>query len=163
MFEMTRDVPFAGTRMLEAPVSATEIATRVSRTTHPDLKNSWVVPMRPEKGYISLVRRCFFDFVLVSLLPRLNPDCCSFAGEGDRQGLPASSPRGQGAPGKKSSPERGASKGGQEGEERKEGAAPRDLRQEPPRGREGGTPSARFSRDFGLRDRGRGRQHTLAR
>ena len=40
MFEMTRDVPWAGTRMLEAPVSATEIATSVLRTTHPDLMDS---------------------------------------------------------------------------------------------------------------------------
>jgi len=30
---------------------------RVEKTTHPDMKNSRVVPMRPEKGYISLVRR----------------------------------------------------------------------------------------------------------
>jgi len=61
MFEMTRDVPWVGTRMLEAPVSVSDIAARVSKTTHPDLKNSRVVPMRPEKGYISLVRRrlCF--------------------------------------------------------------------------------------------------------
>jgi len=59
MLEMTRDVPWAGTRMLEAPVSATEIATQVLRTTRPDLKDSRVVPMRPEKGYISLIRRCF--------------------------------------------------------------------------------------------------------
>jgi len=50
MFEMTRDVPWVGTRMLEAPVLATEIASRVSRTTHPDLKDSRVVPVRPEKG-----------------------------------------------------------------------------------------------------------------
>ena len=61
MFGMTRDVPWVGTRMLEAPVSASDIAARVSKTTHPDLKNSQVVPMHPEKGYISLVRRrlCF--------------------------------------------------------------------------------------------------------
>ena len=59
MFEMTRDVPWVGTRMLEAPVSATKIASQVSRTTHPDLKDSLVVPMRPEKGYISLVRHRF--------------------------------------------------------------------------------------------------------
>jgi len=45
--------------MLEAPVLAMEIASRDSRTTHPDLKDSRVVPMRPEKGYISLVRRRF--------------------------------------------------------------------------------------------------------
>jgi len=61
MFEMTRDVPWVGTRMLEEPVSASDIAARVSKTTHPDLKNSRVVPVHPEKGYISLVRRplCF--------------------------------------------------------------------------------------------------------
>jgi hypothetical protein len=57
MFEMTRDVPWVGTRMLEAPVSASDIASWVSKTTHPDLKDSRVVPMRREKGYISLVRR----------------------------------------------------------------------------------------------------------
>jgi len=60
-FEMTRDVPWVGMRMLEAPVSASDIAARVSKTTHPDLKDSRVVPMRPEKGYISLVR-CRFCF-----------------------------------------------------------------------------------------------------
>jgi len=59
MFEMTWDVPWDGTRMLAEPVSASNIATRVSKTTHLDLKNSRVVAMRPEKGYISLVRRCF--------------------------------------------------------------------------------------------------------
>jgi len=58
MSEMTREVPWVGTRMLEAPVSATDLTTRVS-TTHPDLKDSQVVSMRPEKGYISLVRHCF--------------------------------------------------------------------------------------------------------
>ena len=59
MFKMTRDVPWVGTRMLEEPLSASDIAARVSKTTHPDLKNSRVVPMRLEKGYISLVRCCF--------------------------------------------------------------------------------------------------------
>jgi len=59
MFEMTQDVPWVGTRMLEEPVSASDIAARVSKTTHPDLKNSRVVLMRPENGYISLVRCCF--------------------------------------------------------------------------------------------------------
>ena len=44
-------------------MSATDIATWVSRTTHPDLKDSRVVPMRPKKGYISLVRcRLFLLF-----------------------------------------------------------------------------------------------------
>ena len=56
MFEMTRDVPWAGTKMLAEPISASDIIARVERTTHPNMKNSWVVPMRPEKGYISLVR-----------------------------------------------------------------------------------------------------------
>jgi len=55
MFEMTRDVPWAGTKMLAEPISASDIIARVERTTHPNMKNSWVVPMRPEKGYISLV------------------------------------------------------------------------------------------------------------
>ena len=59
MWEMTREVPWVGTRMLEAPVSATDLTTRVS-TTHPDLKDSQVVSMRPEKGYISLVRCHFY-------------------------------------------------------------------------------------------------------
>jgi len=45
--------------MLAEPVSASDIAARVTKATHSDLKNSWVVPMRPEKGYISLVRCCF--------------------------------------------------------------------------------------------------------
>jgi len=44
-------------------VSASDITARVSKTTHPDLKNSRVVPMRPEKGYISLVR-CRFLFLI---------------------------------------------------------------------------------------------------
>jgi len=50
MWEMTQETPWIGTRMLEAPVSATEISTRISRTIHSDLKDSQVVPMRPEKG-----------------------------------------------------------------------------------------------------------------
>ena len=56
MWEMTRETPWVGTRMLEAPVSATEISTRISRTISSDLKDSRVVPMRPDRGYISLVR-----------------------------------------------------------------------------------------------------------
>ena len=55
MWEMTWEVPWVGTRMLEAPVSATEIDTRISRTISSDLKNSRVVPMRPDRGDISLV------------------------------------------------------------------------------------------------------------
>jgi len=50
MFEMTRDVPWVGTRMLAEPVSVSDIATQVSKTTHSDLNNSRVVAMRPEKG-----------------------------------------------------------------------------------------------------------------
>jgi hypothetical protein len=61
MFEMTRDVPWVGTMKLAEPVSTSDIATRVAKTTHPDLKNSRVVPMSLEKGYISLVR-CYFCF-----------------------------------------------------------------------------------------------------
>jgi len=61
MFEMTRDVPWVGTRMLAEPVSVSDIAAQVSKTTHSDLKNSRVVAMRPENGYISLVR-CSFCF-----------------------------------------------------------------------------------------------------
>ena len=79
MFEMTPNVPWVGTRMLAEPVSASDIAARVAKTTHSELKNSRVVPMRPEKGYISLVRRCpFLIFVLIPFSPCLNPDCCLF-------------------------------------------------------------------------------------
>ena len=61
MFEMRPGVPWVGTRMLAEPVSASDIAARVAKTTHSDLKNSRVVPMRPENGYISLVRRLFLS------------------------------------------------------------------------------------------------------
>jgi len=57
MWEMTRETPWVGTRMLEAPVSAPEISTRILRTISSDLKDSRVAPMRPDRGYISLVRR----------------------------------------------------------------------------------------------------------
>ena len=67
MFEMTRDVPWVRTRMLAEPISASDIAARVEKTTHPDMKNSRVVPMHPEKGYISLVR-CFYFLMPISLL-----------------------------------------------------------------------------------------------
>jgi len=40
MWEMTRETPWVGLRMLEAPVSATEITTRISRTIPLDLKDS---------------------------------------------------------------------------------------------------------------------------
>jgi len=43
MFEMTRDVPWVGTKMLAKPVSASDIAARVLKTTHSDLKNSRVL------------------------------------------------------------------------------------------------------------------------
>ena len=57
MWEMTRDTPWVGTRMLEMLVSATEINTRISRTISSDLKKYRVVPMCPDRDYISLVRR----------------------------------------------------------------------------------------------------------
>ena len=60
MFEMTWDVPWVGTKMLAEPVSASHIAARVSKTTLPDLKNSRVVAMRPEKGYFSGKRMFLF-------------------------------------------------------------------------------------------------------
>ena len=50
MWEMTRDTPWVGTRMLEAPVSAMEINTHISRTISSDLRNYQVVPMRPDRG-----------------------------------------------------------------------------------------------------------------
>jgi hypothetical protein len=59
IFEMTQDVPWVRTRMLAEPISASGIAARVEKTTHSDMKNSRVVPMHPEKGYISLVRGYF--------------------------------------------------------------------------------------------------------
>ena len=112
MFEMTPDIPWVGTRMLAEPVSASDIAARVAKTTHSDLKNSRVVPMRPEKGYISLVR-CYFCLQLLRLFP-FSPclflDCCLFAEAGDRQGFSAPCPRGQGDPGQESGPEQGAEK-----------------------------------------------------
>jgi len=93
MFEMTRDVPWAGTKMLAEPISASDIAARVEKTTHPDMKNSRVVPMHPEKGYISLVR-CL-PLHLFPFSPYLFLDRCLFAEDGDRQGFPAPCPRGQ--------------------------------------------------------------------
>ena len=42
---------------------------RVEKTTHSDMKNSRVVPMRPEKGYISLVSVDFLRLFLFSFLP----------------------------------------------------------------------------------------------
>ena len=55
--------------MLAEPVSASDIAARVAKTTHQDLKNSRVVPMRPEKGYISLVKCGFLRLPPFSFLP----------------------------------------------------------------------------------------------
>ena len=123
--------------MLAEPVSASDIAARVAKTTHPDLKNSRVVPMHPDKGYISLVVCCLLR--LFPFSPCLFLDHYLFAEDGDRQGFPASCPRGQGDPGQESGPERRAEEGqgGQEGEGCEEGVAARDLRQEPPQGREG--------------------------
>ena len=69
MFEMTRDVPWAGTKMLAEPISASDITARVEKTTHPDMKNSRVVPMHPEKGYISLVKCGFLRLLPFSFLP----------------------------------------------------------------------------------------------
>ena len=82
MFEMTRDVPWVRTRMLAEPVSASDIAARVAKTTHPDLKNSRVVPMHPDKGYISLVVCCLLR--LFPFSPCLFLDRCLFAEDGDR-------------------------------------------------------------------------------
>jgi len=51
--------------MLAEPISASDITARVERTTHSDMKNSRVVLMHPEKGYISLVSAdicAFFSF-----------------------------------------------------------------------------------------------------
>ena len=104
MFEMTRDVPWAGTKMLAEPISASDIAARVEKTTHPDMKNSRVVPMRPEKGYISLVRVSIFVPSSFSLLAFFL-DPWLFAADGGRQGFPAPCPRGQGGPGQESGPE----------------------------------------------------------
>jgi len=53
--------------MLAEPISASDITARVEKTTHPEMKNSRVVPMRPEKGYISLVRRCLLFRFLVAV------------------------------------------------------------------------------------------------
>jgi hypothetical protein len=103
MFEMTQDVPWAGTKMLAEPISASDITARVEKTTHPDMKNSRVVPMRPEKGYISLVKCEFLRLPPFSSC--LFPDPWLFAEDGDRQGFLASCPRGQGDPGQESGPE----------------------------------------------------------
>jgi hypothetical protein len=71
MWKMTHDTPWAGMRMLEVPVSATEINTRVSRTISSKLKNYRVVPMRPDRDYISLVRDLHLRsrFVIPLFLP----------------------------------------------------------------------------------------------
>jgi len=59
MWEMNPNAPFARTRMLEVLVSATEINTRVSRTISSELKNYRVVPMHPNRDYISVVRHLY--------------------------------------------------------------------------------------------------------
>jgi hypothetical protein len=54
--------------MLAESISALDITARVEKTTTPEMNNSRVVPMRPEKGYISLVRRCpLFRFLALVL------------------------------------------------------------------------------------------------
>ena len=55
--------------MLAEPISASDITARVEKTTHPEMKNSRVLPMRPEKGYISLVSMDFLRLLLVFFLP----------------------------------------------------------------------------------------------
>jgi len=55
--------------MLAEPVSASDIVARVEKTTHSEFKNSRVVPMRPEKGYISLVKCGFLRLSPFSFLP----------------------------------------------------------------------------------------------
>ena len=83
--------------MLAKPVSASDIVARVEKTTHSELKNSQVVPMRPEKGYISLVRRrfCFDVLHLSHFCSCLKPlFSVYFTGDGACQGFLAPSPRG---------------------------------------------------------------------
>jgi hypothetical protein len=72
MWEMTPEASLVGTQMLEETVSAAEIALRLSWMVSSELKNYRFIPMRPERGYISLVRYfrshpCFvgFFFILV--------------------------------------------------------------------------------------------------
>jgi len=55
--------------MLAELMSASDITARVERTTHPDMKNSRVVPMRPKKGYISLVKCGLLRLSPFSFLP----------------------------------------------------------------------------------------------
>ena len=55
--------------MLAEPISASDITARVEKTTHPEMKNSRVLPMRPEKGYISLVSMDFLRLLFVFFLP----------------------------------------------------------------------------------------------
>jgi len=48
--------------MLAEPVSASDIAARVAKTTHPDLKNSRVVSMRFLSSTFALVSFFFLPF-----------------------------------------------------------------------------------------------------
>jgi len=66
MWEMTPNAPLARTWMLEEPVPALEISLRVSRMVSSELKNYWVIPMRPDRDYISLVSHLhpYFCFIV---------------------------------------------------------------------------------------------------
>ena len=66
--------------MLEEPVLALEISLRVLRTISSELKNYRVIPMRPDRDYISLVRHlhphsCFV--VLFSVFVFIQVTICS--------------------------------------------------------------------------------------
>jgi hypothetical protein len=67
MWEMIPNAPSTGTRMLEEQVPASEINTRVSRIISSDLKNYRVIPMRPDRDYISLVRH--FHLISCFVIP----------------------------------------------------------------------------------------------
>ena len=67
MYKAARDA----SRMLSEPVPERDIVAWVGRMVHPDLKKFRVIPMRPERGYISLVSAicssfsCFFFSVFL--------------------------------------------------------------------------------------------------
>ena len=75
MWEMTRGTPWVGARILETPVPASEITTRVSRNTHSDLKGfSGGVDAPRERLHfsgktplLSLIL-CLFPFILALAL-----------------------------------------------------------------------------------------------
>jgi len=94
MWEMTPDAPSAGTQMLEVPVPASGIHTRVLRTISSDLKNYRVVTMRPDRDYISLVRHFYFHSRFITFFPRsgLYLGCHLFTGDGCCQVRPAPGP-----------------------------------------------------------------------